>query len=837
MTSGNGHFRFGEFGLDIGQRLLIKNGRELSLTPKAMALLIVLLEKRGQIVEKTELIEKVWTDAIVEDGNLAYTIRLLRKTLGDDPDSPKYIQTIPRRGYRFVAECHTDSEKPLKIERAFSDGIYGKGLAKVVGSGLIGREKEIAEIIQLLENDKVGILTLTGPGGTGKTRLANEIDLRFRQQLDGQVIFVDLTAVTDPLLVPEAIVHELDIREFGTNQTLDVLSEHFRERAALLILDNFEQVASAAVQLVHLIHRAPQLKILVTSREPLKISIETEYRVPPLAVPTPESKENIYDLMQFGSVQLFIQRARSARQDLELSDEDANALSGICARLDGIPLALELAASRAKVLSIREIYSKLQNRLALLTGGSVDKPNRQRTMRATIEWSYELLSELEKQVFALLSVFEGGFTFNAAERVLTDFKRDELQFSDTVIVDAITSLNEKGLLQSEKSLGGEIRFRMLVVVRDFALQIRLTSNAAESISRSHADYFVDFAKTAAPHFFSSRSAEWVERFDLEFDNVRSAIKWALDHDPQMAARLIATTRHLVGLRAQTTEARYWFEEVLKRQDELPLELCCEMLTGFGVICQYQLDYATALAAHEQCLKVCRGLRDVKLTARSLRGLGAIAHMERNSETARKWIDEALDLSRSIGDEFGEAAALARLGDIANFDRDYESAKALLTKSLELFRKMDYKMGISSKLSSLCITEFYLGNFESTREYLIEALNTCIEIGDHIDFRINFDVAAALMVETADYRAAALLSGATAAQSEELAHFHEPVEQGFRDAYVRKLKDAMRENDFESAFSEGRKMSVIEATKLALDTPTTFRERAVSLRLVKRRSAR
>ncbi|HTK25943.1 MAG TPA: winged helix-turn-helix domain-containing protein, partial [Pyrinomonadaceae bacterium] len=478
----------------------MKNGSEIPLTPRAIALFMVLFENRGYIVEKDTLMEQVWGDTFVEEGNLAYTVRLLRKALGDDPDSPKYIQTVPRRGYRFVAEWQAVKETPSKIRSAFSQGVFGNGLAEVIGSSLIGREKELAELTKLLENDKVGFVTLTGPGGTGKTRLAKEISALIGKQFSEGVVFVDLTAVTDPLLVASAIAHELGIREVGTSPTLDILSEHFREKSSLLILDNFEQVVSAGVQLVHIMRDAPKLKILVTSREPLKVSIETEYRVPPLGVPARETKATISDLMQFGSVQLFIQRARAARRDLELTDEDGDSLAGICTRLDGLPLALELAASRAKVLSIREIHSKLENRLALLTGGSLDMPNRQQTMRATIEWSYGLLSELEKQVFALLSIFEGGFTFNAAEKVLTDLNEDELHFSETDIVNAITSLTEKGLLQSEKSTAGEIRFRMLVVVRDFASEVRLQGKAAESISHSHADYFLDFAETAAPYF-------------------------------------------------------------------------------------------------------------------------------------------------------------------------------------------------------------------------------------------------------------------------------------------------------------------------------------------------
>jgi predicted ATPase/DNA-binding winged helix-turn-helix (wHTH) protein len=832
MASGNGLFRFGEFVLDIKQRLLMKNGRELPLTPKALALLMVLFENRGQIIERSDLIERVWTDTIVEEGNLAYTIRLLRKTLGDDPDSPKFIQTVPRRGYRFVAECYAVNEDPPKLV----EGIYGNGLAEVVGSGLIGREKELAEITKILENDHVRLVTLTGPGGIGKTRLAKEVALLAGDRFSDGVIFVDLTAVTDPLLVPSAIANELGIREVGTSSTLDVLSEPLREKSSLLILDNFEQVVSAGIQLSQIVRDAPQLKILVTSREPLKISVETEYRVPPLAVPSIETKTTISDLMRFGSVQLFIQRARAARRDLELTDEDATALVGICKRLDGLPLALELAASRSKVLSIREIHSKLENRLALLTGGSRDMPDRQQTMRATIEWSYGLLTDREKRAFAQLSIFESGFTFNAAEKVLTNVDGDEPQLSETIVVDAVTSLTEKGLLQSEKSIGGEIRFRMLVVVRDFASEVRLRGNVGESISRSHADYFRDFAEAATPYYFSSGSAEWLDRLELERDNIRAAIRWSLENDLRMAARILASVRHFAALRFDVIETRNWLEEILKRSDEIAADVRCEMLTGLGIVSQYQLDYASARKAYEKNLAVCQTLSDKRLIARALRGLGAIDYMESDLASARDRINEALAISRSINDEFGEAAALARLGDISNAEREYAKARVLIVEALEIFRRLGFKEGVSSKLANLSITEFYLGNHASARTCLLELLNNCVEMNDEIQFRVGFEIAAALMAETGNFRAAARLAGATAARCEELAYFHEPVEQRFRDTYIAKLKNVMTESDFEAAYSEGRKMNVSETAQLALEAARSSTQAAVRLRLVERRSA-
>lgn len=805
MSPKNHSIRFGEFVLDGGNFVFTSRGQPAALTPKALDLLSVLIENRGRLVTKNELIERVWAGSFVEEGNLAYTIRLLRKALDDDASSPKYIESIPKRGYRFIAHCHqVGNLSDLAIFPSQTTG-------EETDAGLIGRAKEIADIQDLLRKKKVRLVTLTGPGGTGKTRLAKELAILLDEDFSDGVVFVDLTTLADPLLVVPEIALQFGITEVGTNP-IAVVSDYLRERETLLILDNFEQVVSAGVQLVEILQRTSGVKLLVTSREPLKITVELEYRVPPLELPSAGASQTITDLMRFGAVRLFVERARDARPDLVLGESDAEPLSGICQTLDGLPLALELAASRAKVLSIHEIFSKLEDRLALLTGGSRDMPNRQQTVRATIEWSFGLLNGLEKKVFLLLSVFEGGFTFKAAESVL---RAVDKSISKADIVNAVTSLTEKNLLLSQPSLGGEIRFRMLVVVRDYALEERAARVDEDTLRRSHAEYCLKLTETGVPFLFSFESPQWLNRFAVEEGNIRAALRWSLDHDRQLAARILASIRHLAAIRMHTSQTRLWLEEILEHADEISPEVRCELVTGLGIVCQYQRDLKTARNIHEENLRLCRQIGDQKLVARALRGLGAIDYMEMRLESGRRLLNEALETSRLVNDEFGEAAALARLGDISNAERDYSQARNLITEALEIFGRLGYKQGVSSKLSNISITEFESGNYEAARAYLLRALEVCVEIDDQIDFPVNFEVAAAILVDAAEYQTAARLAGAAAAKSEQMAYFNEPVEQRFRETYLAKLRDAMSESDFQAAFMEGKRMAILDVVELAL----------------------
>ena len=306
---------------------------------------------------------------------------------------------------------------------------------------IIGREKQISEIIELLGNGGVRLVTLTGTGGTGKTRLALEAARRMRKQFADGVFVAELAAISDPSLVLPTIAHCLAVSEADPRTSFDALADNLRGRQMLIVLDNFEQVVDAGPGIVQLLRVAPGVQVLVTSREPLRVSVETEYPVPPMGIPAPGVQESVSSLVQYEAVELFVERAKQVRQDFALTDENVEAVISICRKLDGLPLALELAAARARVLSASEILERLQDRLKLLTGGSRDLPGRQQTMRAAIEWSYELLSDSEKDVFSKLSVFRGGFSYNDAETVIRQSSSDRTVDSDVEILDIITYIN------------------------------------------------------------------------------------------------------------------------------------------------------------------------------------------------------------------------------------------------------------------------------------------------------------------------------------------------------------------------------------------------------------
>ncbi len=679
-------------------------------------------------------------------------------------------------------------------------------------SPIIGRIQEIREIIDLLESDGIRLVTLTGIGGTGKTRLSKEIGRRLAVRYPESVYFVELSTIDDPAMVAPAIAHALGMKEAGRREAVSAIEHFFRIKPSLLILDNFEQVAEAGVQLAQLIRNAPGIKILVTSREALKLSVEIEYKVPPLSLPPSEGVAKPDDLLRSDAVQLFVKRARNARPDFELSNADAAVVSEICRKLDGLPLALELAAARMKILSPQEVLSKLDDRLGFLTGGARDLPGRQQTMRCAIEWSYDLLSKAEKEIFAELSVFEGGFTYNDAQAVIAEAVPGR---ADIDVLDCITSLTEKSLLIPDKRARDQVRIKMLAVVRDYAVQQLEQSGRAEPVHRAFAKRFLELAEAAEPHLRTDDSIRWLKQLETEHDNIRAALRWSVNEDPETAARIAASVRHLWTVQGHTREARHWYESILHHSEDLPAELRWEIHTGLGNVTQYQGNIDLAGEQYRKGLAISRELDDAKRISNSLRGIAAVAYMNRDFKTAGEVIEEALSLSRSIGDDFGAAAALARIGDIACAEGDLETARQRTIESLGIFRRLGYKQGISAKLTNLAIIEALDGNYAAAREHWAESMKVCLEIGDQIDLRMNFDIYAAILLEDGELHQAARFAGAAAGRGAAIDIHPEPAEHRFREFYLSKLRSAMDEAAFAEAFAEGGNLTVDEASNLAV----------------------
>jgi non-specific serine/threonine protein kinase len=682
---------------------------------------------------------------------------------------------------------------------------------------LIGRREQIAEVSELLGSDSTRLITLTGTGGTGKTRLAVEIARRMRERFPDGVVLVELSALNDPALIIPAIAHALAINETDPRPPFNALVDTLNGRSVLLILDNFEQVIDAGVDVAQLLKAAPELKILVTSREPLRISSEIEYPVPPLALPSPTVGASVAELLQFEAVQLFVERARQARPDFEVTDETAASVAAICCKLDGLPLALELAAARARILSPPEILSRLEKRLKLLTGGSRDLPGRQQTMRAAIEWSYDLLNEIERDVFARLSVFEGGFSFSEAEAIIS--VADLLSPSDAgdeniELLDVVTSLNEKSLLLAEKPTAGNRRFRMLEVVRDFASELLVERGDAAAVHRLHADYFLGLAEEAGPHLRSAGSPEWFKRLETEHDNIRAAVRWGLQNDPETAARIAASMRFLWVTHGHIREGKHWLEEILNRSADLSPALRWELLTGLGNMNQFQGYLETAGEIYLQSLDEGRRSNDKRQIAQSLRGIAAVEYIQLSFSSAREWVNEALEVSRSTGDEFGAAASLARLGDIALAEGNASESRRWTGESLDIFRRLGYQQGIASKAGNLGAAEYLDGDIASARLHMRECLDTTLAIGDEIDTRNVFDGFAALALNQGDLANAARLAGAAETRGEVIGYTLEPAELHFRDIYLGEIRSAMTEQDFAEAYADGRKLPVAEAVDLA-----------------------
>ncbi len=487
-------------------------------------------------------------------------------------------------------------------------------------TSLIGREKEVAAVLDLLQREEVRLLTLTGPGGTGKTRLGLQVAAELAERFTDGVFFVNLAPISDPELVVPTLAQTLNVKEIAEQTLLDLLKASLHWKHLLLLLDNFEQVLGAAVYVADLLAACPNLKVMVTSRMTLHIRGEQEYAVPPLAVPDPKHLPDLVVLSQYEAVALFIQRAQAARPEFQVSNANAPAVAEICVRLDGLPLAIELAAARIKVLPPRALLARLGQRLAVLTNGPRDAPVRQQTLRNTIKWSYDLLDSQEQQLFQRLSVFAGGCTLEAIESVCAAFG-DEVG----TVLDAVASIIDKSLLQQTEQKvrqeGGEPRLVMLETIREYGLERLKGDGEREAIQQAHADYYLALAEDTEPELAGPRQAVWLERLEREHDNLRAAMQWSLEpgedgHRREMALRLGGALQRFWIVRGHWSEGRNFLERALAESKEVAASVQVKALITAANLAHVQADNDRAEALAEKSWALCKELGDT-------RGLGAL----------------------------------------------------------------------------------------------------------------------------------------------------------------------------------------------------------------------
>lgn len=593
-------------------------------------------------------------------------------------------------------------------------------------TSFIGRDGELAAVRGLLEERR--LVTLTGSGGTGKTRLALQVAADSIDRFDDGVWLVELAPLTDPGLVPKAVAQALGLAEEAGRPVLRTLVEFLGPKRLVLVIDNCEHVLDASARLVDAVLRECQgVKVLTTSREALGISGETTFRVPSLSLPNPAKDRSPEALAPFEAVRLFIDRAVSVHAGFEVTNANAPAVASICHRLDGIPLAVELAAARVRSLTVEEISDRLDSRFRLLTGGSRTALPRQQTLRSLIDWSYDLLSPEERLLLARLSVFAGGWTLEATERVVSGEA-----IEDWETLDLLTSLVDKSLVVPEPN-GFAMRYRLLESVRQYARE-KLDEQGEGAVVRSrHRDFFVSLAEEAEPQLKGADQAAWLDRLEQEHDNLRSALEWSLgEPDPSPALRMCGALWRFWMARGHLTEGRDWCNLALAlAHGQEPDPARAEALNGAGVFAFLLGDLSAARESFETSLAEFRALGDRQGLASLLNNLGNVAKVQCDFPAARGFYEESLAMRREIGDRYGIAASLDNLGNVVHNLGDYAAARARYEESLAIRTEIGDRSGQANALNNLGTSASAEGDAEAARYYLEASLAIRTEVGDRV----------------------------------------------------------------------------------------------------------
>ena len=602
----------------------------------------------------------------------------IERCLAKDPDK-RYVST--RDLARELAAIRDRfSDKPVMAIETRPNNL------PIQRTGFVGREKEVNAAQELLQRQDVRLLTVTGPGGIGKTRLALQVAGGLGERFPGGIHFVPLSPLNDPSLVASVIVQTLGIREAGGQSPLEILHEKLQDPSSpsmLLLLDNFEHVIQAAPTVAELLVMGPNLKILVTSRAALHVYGEHEFPVPPLGLPDLQSvPPRIEVLSQYPAVALFVQRALAAKPGFELTPENASAVTEICARLDGLPLAIELAAARVKVLSPSSMRTRLASRLHLLTGGARDLPQRQQTLRAAMDWSYDLLTAAEQKLFRRLSVFVGGCTLEGVEAVC-DTKGD----LDLDLLDGMASMVDKSLVRPADQALGESRFVMLETIREYALEKLEASSEAASTKRAQAAYCLVLAEEGAAEQSGGEGTEWLGRLAHEHDNFRAALEWLTETgDAEWGLRLGAALFRFWEMREYLTEGRDRLGKLLKLAGAAsPTKARARTLFAAGVLAVAQGDYASGDALIRESLDIARQSADKQGAAISLNALAVSARDCGDIPVALSLFEESLSLWRELGDQKTVARALSNLANAVKLQGDYPRARSLYEECLSIFQ--------------------------------------------------------------------------------------------------------------------------------------------------------
>jgi predicted ATPase/class 3 adenylate cyclase len=678
-------------------------------------------------------------------------------------------------------------------------------------TSFIGRDDQVREAKGLLARSR--LLTLTGPGGTGKTRLSLEIAAEVLDQFSDGVYFVPLSAVHDPELVASAIAQALAISTSGSRRPIDALLDHLREKQTLLVLDNFEQVLEAAPIATQLLEGSAGLRVLVSSRIALRVSGEQEFPVPPLALPDLKALPGLAALSQFEAVRLFIERAVAVKPDFQATNENAPAIAGICERVDGLPLAIELAAARVKLFSPQALLSRLEKSFIALGSGTRDAPARQQTLRGAILWSYDMLDAGARRLLARVSVFARGGNLEQLEPVcgpVEDIGGD--------VLGGLDWLAEQSLLRRLPDFD-EPRFLMLQTIRDFAIERLEESGEAHVLRDRHLAAFSALAQRAQPYLFGPRRKEWLDRLEEDHDNLRAALDWAVaSKDARSAMELSAGMWRFWQMRGHLHEGRRRMDGVLAMPNsgEFPKERLAA-LEAAGGLAYWQADMPVAQRFYDECLDLTRKLGDDRALANALynaafpRVVGRAAIAE-----AKAMLAEALPLFRKIGDQTGIAQTLWGIGNALYFAKENAEARPVLEEAVALNRKVDDRFGLGWSVHTLGLVTFNLGDFERSRDSWIEAIQLFAAAGDVPGMVLQLDNLSALARHDRDFLRAGRLWAAASAHQESSGT---GLGRLLREEEGRTGREGLNDEEAAQVSAEGHAMSLEQAVAYALEIRT------------------
>jgi predicted ATPase/tRNA A-37 threonylcarbamoyl transferase component Bud32 len=763
-------------------------------------------------------------------GDLANDLRDLKIDLALE----EKVRTSQRKGDSAVSgplslssvgfESHDTEHPTLQISAPTTSPDVRPNNLSVLLNPLIGRAAEVAAIKKLLLTHEVRLVTLTGPGGTGKSSLSLTLARELLDEFQHGVFFIALTSINDPGLVAPSIAQVLGIKEERGVPLLDSLKGFLRGKRILIVLDNFEQIISAAPVITDLLANSPELEFLVTSRAALHLRGEHEFPVSPLSLPDPNRLPPLDQLAQYSSITLFVSRAQAVKPDFALNEENASAVAEICVRLDGLPLAIELAAARIKLLPPAAMLKRMESSLKVLTGGARDLPARQQTMRGAIAWSYDLLDEEEKKLFNRLSVFLGGCDLEEAESVCNS--KNDL---DLDILDGVTSLVDKSLLRHKEDKDTEGRFSMLQTIREFGLGQLAESGELDALREQHLTFYLGLAEEAELELTGASQASWFSRLEKEHDNFRSAVIHSREAGRlEDGLRLSGALWRFWEVRGHVGEGRAVLDQLFQSPGAIDVapNVRAKALNGAGVLAGNQGDHARQTAILQESRKLYEELGDKSGIAQSINNLGSIAYSQGDYAQAQVFYTESLEIRRAISDSWGIANSLNNLGGVAFLQGDSERALELHSESLSLRRSLGDKRGISMSLNNMGEIAQHQQDYSRAASLFAESLAIRNELGDRFFIVSSLHNLAEVACSRKDYERGARLFGAAEALREMIGAPLQTEKRETFKRYIDEARDVLGRADLKSSWSEGRVMSLDDAIHYALSDDSGADSRAL-----------